>query len=483
MPRDGNAEEAKEAPLSLIVLGASGNLAQTKIVPALFALYCQDFLPKQFNVIGFARRPMTDEEFRATTDERLSCRYAPGESCAEKRREFLSRCSYAPGDYASPDAYLRLYQSLREREGHAPANRVFYMAIPPFLFLDVARAIGGAGLVACDPNAPFWSRAVIEKPFGEDRASSDELVRSMGLIFAERETYRIDHYLGKELVQNLLALRFANSIFEPIWNREHIAEVRISFRENFGVGDRGGYFDKYGIIRDVMQNHLLQMLALVAMEPPARLTPTLIRDEKAKLLRAAPPLTVDDVTLGQYTSGEVNGTPMPAYVDEPSVANDSITPTYAAARLRIDNPRWEGVPFVLSAGKGLDTRKTEIRVRFRQPMESIFCDDESCPPSNELVVRVQPDEAIYIRINNKRPGMGMRLVQSDLDLRYAATYEGPMPEAYESLLLDVIRGDKSLFIRADELEAAWDVFTPVLREIDRRPIRPTLYPFGSAGPA
>ena len=482
MPRDGNAEEAKEAPLSLIILGASGNLAQTKIVPALFALYCQDLLPKEFNVAGFARRSMSDEAFRAKSDEHLSCRYAPGESCAEKRRGFLARCFYVAGDYASADAYLHLYQSLREREGNRPANRVFYMAIPPFLFLDVARAIGDAGLVACDPNAPFWSRAVIEKPFGEDRASSDELVRNMGLIFAERETYRIDHYLGKELVQNLLVLRFANGIFEPIWNREHIAEVAISFKENFGVGDRGGYFDQYGIIRDVMQNHLLQMLALVAMEPPARLSPTLIRDEKAKLLRAAPPLTPDDVTLGQYARSEVSGTSMPAYVDEPSVPHDSITPTYALARLRIDNPRWDGVPFALIAGKGLDTRKTEIRIRFRQPMESIFCDEDGCPLSNELVVRVQPDEAIYIRINNKRPGMGMRLVQSDLDLRYAAAYEGPMPEAYECLLLDVIRGDKSLFIRADELEAAWDIFTPVLHEIDRRPIRPTLYPFGSRGP-
>lgn len=480
VPRD--SFEGADAPLSIIVIGASGDLARKKVLPALFALYCQHFLPEPFHVFGFARRPMTPEGFRELIMEHLTCRYTPGASCAEYMAGFLSRCFYVSGEYGSADALLDLYQGMRAVEGPGPVNRIYYMAIPPFLFLDVARALGGAGLVNCD-GGPGWSRAVIEKPFGRDRESSDQLVVSMGQVFTEEQTFRIDHYLGKEIVQNLLVLRFANLVFDPIWNRRYIDHVEISWKEDLGMGDRGGYFDHYGIVRDVMQNHLLQILALIAMEQPGSLDPRRVRDAKVNVLQSIPPLTVDDLVLGQYRAATYRGVRYPAYVEEDAVSRDSKTPTFAAAVLRINNSRWDGVPFFVSAGKGLDDHITQIRIRFRPVPGSLFEGLTGSLPSNEFVIRVQPDEGINFLINNKAPGLEMKLVRSALDLRYAAAFDAPIPDAYECLLLDVIRGDRSLFIRWDELAAAWDVFTPVLREIEARDVVPEPYDFGGQGPA
>lgn len=486
--------QSTAVPLSILVVGASGDLAQRKVLPALFALYCQDFLPERFEVIGFARRPMTDEAFRNFAMERLTCRYTPGQQCADSMDRFLSRCHYVAGEYGSRDAFLDLYARMRGLEETAhkdkgvqplvseQANRIYYMAIPPFLFMDVARSLGDAGLVSCGDGGPGWSRAVIEKPFGRDRASSYELVENMGQVFTEDQTYRIDHYLGKEIVQNLLVLRFANLIFDPIWNRAHVDHVRIAWKEDLGVEDRGGYFDAYGIVRDVMQNHLVQILALIAMERPMSFDAQHVRDEKVKVLNSVAPLILEDVVLGQYQAATFKGTKQRAYLEEPLVAAHSRTPTYAAAVLHVNNPRWEGIPFWVTAGKGLDERLAEIRIRFRSTGGDLFRPFGGNLPPNELVIRVQPDEAIDFRIVNKAPGLEMRLVESALDLRYASAFDAKIPDAYECLLLDVIRGDKSLFIRSDELAAAWDIFTPVLQEIEQRGVAPEPYAFGSQGP-
>ncbi|MBM4093276.1 MAG: glucose-6-phosphate dehydrogenase, partial [Planctomycetes bacterium] len=407
--------------------------------------------------------------------------YSPGQSCDERMAEFLGRCHYVRGDYGSRDSFLDLYQAMRQREGGAAANRYFYLAIPPSVFLDVARALGDAGLVSCGATEP-WSRIVIEKPFGRDRSSYDELARSLSQVFAEDQTYRIDHYLGKEVIQNLLVLRFANIVFEPLWNRDFIQSIHIQWKENLDLEGRGGYFDNYGIIRDVVQNHLLQILALVAMEPPARFDPDCLAAEKTRVLRKIPPLSPQELVVGQYQAGQRNGVRVAAYRDDPQVPDDSLTPTFATARLRIEVPRWQDVPVTISAGKGLDSRSTEIRVRFREVPTNMFCAIGQCPAANELVVRVQPDEGIHLSFTTKVPGMGLVLRPEKLDLRYQQAFTELIPDAYESLLLDVIRGDRSLFIRNQELEAAWDIFTPVLRDLERLGVVPEPYAFGSSGP-
>ncbi len=394
--------------LTIVIVGASGDLARKKIFPALFALYCQGFLPKRFHICGFARSKLSDAEFRVMVTQHLTCRYVPGESCADRMDEFLSKCHYRSGSYSSRDSFLNLYQIMREIEGGEPTNRFYYLAVPPSVFLDVARAIGDAGLVGCGETEP-WSRVVIEKPFGRDRRSSDELTHAMSEVFTEDQTYRIDHYLGKEVIQNLLVLRFANIVFGPLWNRNFIRGVEVLWKEDIGTAGRGGYFDQYGIIRDVMQNHLLQILALVAMEPPRQLDPTNIAAEKARVLQCVPPPKLGDFVVGQYSAAEEDGKKYPGYVDDPSVPNDSLTPTFAAVRLQIDNPRWDGVPFLISAGKGVAVKMTEIRIHFRDVPSDMFCGTDGCPDANHLVIRVQPDEGIDLSLVNKVPGMGMRL--------------------------------------------------------------------------
>ena len=469
-------------PLSIVVVGASGDLARKKVFPALFALYCQGYLPEPFHVFGLARSKFSQPEFRERITRHLTCRYAPDRSCAQRMEEFLDRCHYISGSYDSRDSFLDLYALMRDAEGGRQANRFYYLAVPPSVFLDVARAIGDAGLVSCVEDRP-WSRVVIEKPFGRDRESSDLLSRAISQVFSEGQTYRIDHYLGKEAIQNLIVLRFANLVFEPLWNRDFIRGVQIVWKEDLGVQRRGRYFDRYGIIRDVMQNHLLQILALVAMEPPDRLEAASIAAEKVKVLGSIPPAKLEDVVLGQYRRSVKDGRTLPAYVEEEDVADGSTTPTFAAVRLGIDNPRWHGVPFLITAGKGLDARMTEIRIQFREVPGNMFRQSGGCPDANQLLIRVQPDEGIYLSLVNKVPGMGMTLRSRNLDLQYKAAFSEQIPEAYESLLLDVIRGDRSLFIRSNELQAAWDVFTPVLHEIEDRKLVPEPYEFGSSGPA
>lgn len=481
MPSSRNGLDS-DKPLSLVILGASGDLAQKKIIPALFALYSQQYLPKDVNVFGFSRTHLTDDEFRKKVVEHLTCRYVPGHSCADWMDAFLSRCHYVSGQYDSADSFLDLFQVMKKYEGGGIANRLYYLAIPPSIFIDVVQSLGGAGLVSCGP-ALGWSRIVIEKPFGRDRESSDLMAKELSQVSGERDIYRIDHYLGKEIIQNLMVLRFANTIFQPLWSREHIESVRITWKENFGIGARAGYFDQFGIIRDVMQNHLIQIVSLIAMEEPSSLGSQFVRDEKVRALKCIPPLTLDDLVVGQYKGFVRGAARQPSYAEEPGVPPGSIAPTFAAAVLKINNDRWKDVPFFIEAGKALDTRVSEIRIRFRPAARNLFSEIRPALPSNELVIRVQPDEAIYFRIVNKQPGLKLELVDTDLDLKYVSTFKEPIPEAYEALILDALRGDKSVFIRNDEVAAAWDIFTPALHELERRSVKPELYDFGGKGPA
>ncbi|MEI6808745.1 MAG: glucose-6-phosphate dehydrogenase, partial [bacterium] len=357
------------ADLSIVVLGASGDLARRKIYPALFALYCQKLLPPVFNIFGFARTSFDANEFRTHIAEHLTCRYTPDHACSDDIREFLDRCHYVTGSYASRESFIDLYEAMRRIETSPDIARVFYMAIPSAAFFDTAAAIGGAGLSGCGDKTG-WPRVVLEKPFGSDRESSDLLVRELAQVFPEDRTYRIDHYLGKEVIQNLMVLRFANTVFEPLWSRQFVERVDIVWKEQIGMGSRGNYFDSYGIIRDVVQNHLIQILSLVAMERPVDTLAASVRDAKVKVLRSILPLTLDNLVVGQYGAGLVNGTRHHAFREEALVRRDSITPTYAACVLRVDNERWRGVPFVVTAGKGSDAALSEVRLKFRPPQSN-----------------------------------------------------------------------------------------------------------------
>ncbi|XP_043693676.1 glucose-6-phosphate 1-dehydrogenase, chloroplastic-like [Telopea speciosissima] len=472
----GNAKST----VSITVVGASGDLAKKKIFPALFALFYEDCLPEHFTIFGYARSKMSDEELRNMISKTLTCRIDNRENCSDKMDQFLQRCFYHSGQYNSKVNFSELDKKLKEKEVGRLPNRLFYLSIPPNIFVDVVRC---ASQHASSANG--WTRVIVEKPFGRDLESSGELTRYLKQYLTEDQIFRIDHYLGKELVENLSVLRFSNLVFEPLWSRNYIRNVQLIFSEDFGTEGRGGYFDNYGIIRDIMQNHLLQILALFAMETPVSLDAEDIRNEKVKVLRSMRPLQIDDLIIGQYKGHMAGGKSYPGYTDDPTVPNDSLTPTFAAAALFIDNARWDGVPFLMKAGKALYTKGAEIRVQFRHVPGNLYkwnFGTDLDKATNELVLRVQPDEAIYLRINNKVPGLGMRLDRSDLNLLYKARYPKEIPDAYERLLLDAIEGERRLFIRSDELDAAWALFTPLLKELEERKIAPELYPYGSRGP-
>ncbi|KAF5443584.1 hypothetical protein F2P56_036130 [Juglans regia] len=469
-----------EPTVSITVVGASGDLAKKKIFPALFALYYEDCLPQQFTIYGYARSKMSDADLRHMVSKTLTCRIDKRENCTEKMEQFLKRCFYHSGQYDSPENFAELDKKLKEHEGGRVSNRLFYLSIPPNIFIDSVRC---ASLSASSGNG--WTRVIVEKPFGRDSESSAALTKALKQYLEEDQIFRIDHYLGKELVENLSVLRFSNLIFEPLWSRQYIRNVQLIFSEDFGTEGRGGYFDNYGIIRDIMQNHLLQILALFAMETPVSLDAEDIRNEKVKVLRSMRPLQLENMVVGQYKSHTKGGVTYPAYTDDKTVPDDSLTPTFAAAALFIDNARWDGVPFLMKAGKALHNKRAEIRVQFRHVPGNLynrnFGTDLDCA-TNELVIRVQPDEAIYLKINNKVPGLGMRLDRSNLNLHYAARYSKEIPCAYERLLLDAVEGERRLFIRSDELDAAWALFTPLLKELEEKKIIPEYYPYGSRGP-
>ncbi|XP_002984807.2 glucose-6-phosphate 1-dehydrogenase 3, chloroplastic [Selaginella moellendorffii] len=466
--------------VSITVVGASGDLAKKKIFPALFALFYEGCLPQHFTIFGYARSKMSDAELRAMISATLTCRIDKRENCSEKISQFLKRCFYQSGQYNSEDNFSELDKKLKDHEGGKVANRMFYLSVPPNVFIDVARCASRSA-----SSSKGWTRVIVEKPFGRDSESSGELTSGLKEFLTEEQIYRIDHYLGKELVENLSILRFSNLVFEPLWSRQYIRNVQLIFSEDFGTEGRGGYFDNYGIIRDIMQNHLLQILALFAMEPPVSLDAEDIRNEKVKVLRSMRKLQLEDVVVGQYKSHIKGGVHYPGYTDDKTVPNNSLTPTFAAAALFVDNARWDGVPFLMKAGKALHNKLAEIRVQFRHVPGNLYKRSfgmDLDQATNELVIRVQPDEAVYLKINNKVPGLGMRLDRSNLNLLYSDRYSREIPDAYERLLLDAIEGERRLFIRSDELDAAWAIFTPLLKELEERKISPELYPYGSRGP-
>eukprot|EP00823_Brevimastigomonas_motovehiculus_P006093 TRINITY_DN481_c0_g1_i1.p1 TRINITY_DN481_c0_g1~~TRINITY_DN481_c0_g1_i1.p1 ORF type:complete len:509 (+),score=140.72 TRINITY_DN481_c0_g1_i1:602-2128(+) len=414
---------------------------------------------------------MSDTDFRKMVGEKIK---------GTNASLFLSKCHYVSGAYdclKDLQSLSTACEQLESEKSKKGANRIFYLAIPPSIFESAAASIK---LGAMTTNG--WNRIIVEKPFGKDLNSAAQLENAISQYFSEDQIYRIDHYLGKEMVINLMVLRFANSMFEPIWNRNYISSVQITFKETDGVEGRGSYFDEYGIIRDVMQNHLLQILSLIAMETPVSLEAEDIRNEKVKILRCITPLTRKNLLIGQYIS-DAKGKVI-AYKDDQKggVKKDSLTPTYALATVYIKNPRWAGVPFILKCGKGLDQRKAEMRIQFRKYPTDLF-PKLNQDAINELVLRVQPNEAIYWKINTKAPGLSDSIGQSELDLTYRSRFNiETLPDAYERLLLDVMRGDHNLFVRNDELIAAWKVFTPILHELEKLKVKPTLYPFGTRGP-
>ncbi|KAH9792159.1 glucose-6-phosphate 1-dehydrogenase 6 cytoplasmic [Citrus sinensis] len=461
--------------LSIIVLGASGDLAKKKTFPALFNLYRQGFLQSnEVHIFGYARTKISDDELRNRIRGYLiNEKSAPGQS--EQVSEFLQLIKYVSGSYDTEEGFQLLDKEISAHESsknslEGSSRRLFYFALPPSVYPSVSRMIKKCCMNRSDLGG--WTRIVVEKPFGKDLDSSEKLSAQIGELFEEPQIYRIDHYLGKELVQNLLVLRFANRMFLPLWNRDNIDNVQIVFREDFGTEGRGGYFDEYGIIRDIIQNHLLQVLCLVAMEKPVSLKPEHIRDEKVKVLQSVLPIKDEEVVLGQYDG----------YRDDPTVPDHSNTPTFATAVLRIHNERWEGVPFILKAGKALNSRKAEIRIQFKDVPGDIFkCKKQG---RNEFVIRLQPSEAMYMKLTVKQPGLEMSTAQSELDLSYRQRYQGvTIPEAYERLILDTIRGDQQHFVRRDELKAAWEIFTPLLHRIDDGEMKPLPYNPGSRGPA
>ncbi|KAL9380814.1 hypothetical protein Peur_026471 [Populus x canadensis] len=458
--------------LSIIVLGASGDLAKKKTFPALYNLYRRGFLQSnEVYIFGYARTKISDDDLR----NRIRGYFGKDASeHSEDVSKFLQLIKYVSGSYDTEDGFRLLDKEISEHEVsknsvEGSSRRLFYLALPPSVYPPVCRMIRKCCMNRSDLGG--WTRIVIEKPFGKDLESAEKLSAQIGELFEEPQLYRIDHYLGKELVQNMLVLRFANRFFLPLWNRDNIDNVQIVFREDFGTEGRGGYFDEYGIIRDIIQNHLLQVLCLVAMEKPVSLKPEHIRDEKVKVLQSVLPIKDEEVVLGQYEG----------YRDDPTVPDHSNTPTFATVVLRIHNERWEGVPFILKAGKALNSRKAEIRVQFKDVPGDIFkCQKQG---RNEFVIRLQPSEAMYMKLTVKQPGLEMSTVQSELDLSYKQRYQGvAIPEAYERLILDTIRGDQQHFVRRDELKAAWEIFTPLLHRIDDGEMKPLQYQPGSRGP-
>lgn len=456
--------------MSIAVLGASGDLAKKKTFPALFGLFKQGFLEKgQVQIFGYARSKMTSEDLR----DRIKGYIKAGDKDPKNAEsDFLAMIEYIHGPYDGRDGYAKLQEAMVKHENdttgaEGPTRRLFYLALPPTVYPPVCKELRQYCM-----NGRGWTRVVVEKPFGKDLESSETLSSELADLFTESQLYRIDHYLGKEVVQNLLVMRFANRFFVPLWNRDNIDNVQITFKENFGTEGRGGYFDEYGIVRDIIQNHLMQVLTLLTMEKPISLDPDDVRDEKVKVLKQIEPIRDDEVVLGQYEG----------YLDDETVPKGSHTPTFASMVLRIHNDRWDGVPFIIKAGKALESKKVEIRLQFRDTPADIFkCEKKG---RNEFVLRLQPSEAMYMKLTVKQPGLAMAAVQSELDLSYKERYVGVnIPEAYERLILDTIRGDQQHFVRRDELQAAWAIFTPLLHRIDQGQLKNVMYKQGSRGPA
>ena len=483
--QDGLRIESSPGPTTVVIFGASGDLTRRKLLPALHHLARGQRLPARFSVIGVARSAQDDEAFRGQFFESISgvTRDAARDEVAAS---LARRMRYIPGELDDPALYQRLAERIRE-EG-ADEGVLFYLAIPPSVYGSVVAQLGRAGLAAQPENG--WRRVIVEKPFGTDLSSARELNRAIHEHFDESQVFRIDHYLGKETVQNLLVFRFANGMFEPIWNRRYIDHVQITAAETVGVERRASYYEGAGALRDMVQNHLMQLLTLVAMEPPIAFTADSVRDRKMDALLSVQPLTVtgdddSDVVRAQYCAGWVAGKTVPGYREEPGVDRASTTETYVALRCQLDTWRWAGVPFYIRTGKRLPKRTTEIAIQFRRPPLQIF--RRTSPTSvapNLLIVNVQPDEGISLRFEAKLPGSRMQIAPVMMNFRYGTAFGGIVPEAYETLLLDAMLGDSTLFARHDFVEAAWALVTPV-HEVWRAAAAASIpgYEAGEWGPA
>jgi glucose-6-phosphate 1-dehydrogenase len=474
-----------DEPFALIIFGASGDLTRRKLIPALWSVYAARTLPEPFTILGTARTELSDDTFRSQMREAVSAFARVKIPSSVVWDRFAQNLFYVAGDPSRPELYARLRQRLEEleRARGGPTNRIFYAATPPSLYDDIAEQLGAAGLAQA-PNG--WTRVVIEKPFGRDLESARALNRQLTSVFKEEQIYRIDHYLGKETVQNILVFRFANGIFEPVWNRNHVAEVQMTVAETIGVEGRGSYYEEAGALRDMIQNHMLQLLCLIAMEPPVTFDAGPVRDEKNKVLQAVRPIDpakVDDVALrAQYGPGYVAGRAVPGYRQEKGVKPDSTTETYAALRLQLDNWRWAGVPFYLRTGKRLAKRVSEIAIRFRRTPHLIFRRSDTGLMPNVLLIRIQPDEGISLTVAAKEPGPDLKLGPVTLDFKYNEVFGGEPPEAYERLLLDVIHGDATLYARGDWVEQAWGLLQPIIDAWSTTPAGLPLYEAGSWGP-
>ena len=468
--RIGTRLERIPDPCQVVIFGATGDLAHRKILPALYNLRRAGLLPPESGVVAFARRPYGDDEYRA--EMRVSV-----EQHSRNRLEpalwddFASGIHYQQGEFGNPDSYRALAERLEQVDAAAGTrgNVLFYLATPPSSYPEIVANMGAANLQSRESG---WSRIVIEKPFGHDlmsaRALNDEVMR----VFEESQVYRIDHYLGKDTVRNLLVFRFGNGIFEPLWNRRYVDHVQITVGEDLGVEGRGAFYEEAGASRDILQNHMLQLLSLVAMEPPIAFEADSLRDEKVRVLRAIDPDWTEakaraNVIRGQYTAGWVADQKVPGYREETEVSPTSTVETFLALRVEIQNWRWADVPFYLRIGKRLPRRATEIAVQFKQPPLMLFRDSASTPEPNLLAMRIQPDEGILLRFAAKVPGLGLDVRSVNMDFTYGSSFLRDAPEAYETLILDAMLGDASLFTRADEVEAAWGIVSPLHRLWER----------------
>ncbi len=462
----------------LVVFGGTGDLAQRKLMPALYHRHCDEQMPAESRIIGISRRDYSKESYAALIEQAIREHVDPAQIDEHHLARFLGRLEHVTLDATGKGGWEDLRGLLTGRDDRV---RVFYLATAPRLFGDICRRIGDLGL-----NTPE-TRVVLEKPIGQDLASARAINDAVGEVFDEHQVFRIDHYLGKETVQNLMALRFANSMFEPLWNSSAVDHVQITVAESIGVEGRGGYYDKSGALRDMVQNHILQLLCLVAMEAPTCFTADAVRDEKLKVLRALQPIdgagVAQKTVRGQYRAGSADGQPVPAYRDEIDSTDGSLTETFVSLKAEVENWRWAGVPFYLRTGKRLPTRTSEIVIQFKKIPHSIFNIPAEDVQANRLVVRLQPDEGMELSLMAKDPGPGgMRLREAALNLSFAETFKVRYPDAYERLLMDVVRGNPTLFMRRDEIEAAWRWVEPILQGWEQQREPPKTYTAGTWGP-
>lgn len=473
--------------LLLVIFGASGDLTSRKLIPALFSLKVQKLLPEKFAILGVGRTPFSDAEFRNKMKDsilKFSKEKNPDEKLIDEFTDFLF---YRSMDNAVPDDYSGLKSNLEDidKKIHTPGNYIFYMATPPVMYNVIAGNLTHAGL--SDQSGGF-RRLIIEKPFGYDLNSSKELNRQLHGMVSEEQIYRIDHYLGKETVQNVLVTRFANGIFEPLWNRNYVHRIEITAAESIGVEERGGYYDSAGALRDMVQNHLLQMAGMTAMEPPSTLEPNAIRNEILKVFQSFQPIGEADVPKqvirGQYTSSSIQGTIVPGYREEKGVAPESRTETFVAIKFFINNWRWGGVPFYIRTGKRLPTRVTEIVIHFKRTPHHLFQKESGVLTSNQLIIRIQPDEGIMLKFDMKEPGSGFNVKNVNMEFHYSDLTNIRVPAAYERLLYDVMIGDSTLFSRDDEVETAWKFIQPIQAAWEtNKNIKIYGYPAGTWGPS